>query len=134
LRRRVYADLFTATWGGWDEARHARHFAGSMSHGHISIIEVDGTPVGMIQLLERTDTVELRELQVDPLHQGRGIGTSVLADVLGDARARGKDVLLSVGVKNEKAIRLYRRLGFTSEGESETHRDMRCRPLDRASS
>ena len=43
LRRRTYADLFNATWGGWDEARHVRQFSQSMQRGHISIIEVDGS-------------------------------------------------------------------------------------------
>lgn len=27
LRRAVYQELFLATWGGWDEARHLRHCA-----------------------------------------------------------------------------------------------------------
>lgn len=125
LRRRVYADLFTATWGGWDEARHARHFSEQMRHGHISIIQVSGIPVGMIQLLEDQDAVEIRELQVDPRHQNRGIGTNVLLGVIRDASARGQDICLSVGLKNERAIRLYERLGFSSVGQSPTHLNMR---------
>lgn len=52
LRRRAYAELFEATWGGWDEERHARQFSESVSRGHVSIIEVDGDRVGMVQLLE----------------------------------------------------------------------------------
>lgn len=125
LRRRAYADLFDATWGGWDEARHARHFSASMRRGHVSIIEVDGERVGMVQVLEQSDAVEVAEIQIDPDHQGRGIGTSVLLDVISEARARGCDVRLSVGLKNQKAIRLYERLGFVPVGESETHRHMR---------
>lgn len=125
LRRRVYADLFIATWGSWDEARHARHFSESMRHGHISIIEVGGTAVGMIQLLEDGDTVEIRELQVDPAHQNQGVGTSVLLDVIRDAKARGQSLRLSVGLQNENAIRLYERLGFSSLERSETHLHMR---------
>jgi hypothetical protein len=27
LRRSVYAQVFEATWGGWDEERHERQFA-----------------------------------------------------------------------------------------------------------
>jgi ribosomal protein S18 acetylase RimI-like enzyme len=125
LRRRAYADLFDATWGGWDEARHARHFAESFESGHISIIEVDGDRVGMVQRFEDADGVELREIQIDPTHQGRGIGTWVLRDVISGAGARGRDVRLTVGLKNREAIRLYERLGFRSVGESETHRHMR---------
>ena len=125
LRRRAYADLFTATWGDWDEARHARHFAASMTRGHVSIIEADGTRVGMLQLIEGSDVVEIAEIQIDPSHQGRGIGTMVLLDVLSHAAASGRAVRLEVGLQNASAIRLYERLGFVTERQSDTHRHMR---------
>ena len=112
LRRRAYVDLFDTTWGGWDEDRHRRHFAACLKRGHISIVEVDGTRVGMCQVLDHGDAVEVAELQIDPTHQARGIGTAVLLDVVSDARERGLPVHLSVGSKNQKAIQLYRRLGF----------------------
>jgi ribosomal protein S18 acetylase RimI-like enzyme len=124
LRRRAYADLFTATWDGWDEARHLRHFSQSMRDGQIAIIELDGTRVGMIQLRVDGGTLEIREIQIDPRHQGQGIGTSVLQDVISRASGEGQDVRLSVGLKNERAIRLYERLGFVSVGKSKTHRHM----------
>ena len=125
LRRRAYADLFKATWGGWDEDRHLRHFSESMKRGHISLIVIDGTRVGMIQILDHGDAVEVAEVQIDPSHQGRGIGTRVLQEVISNATARGLGVRLSVGLKNQKTIRLYERLGFKSERRSETHCDMR---------
>ena len=125
LRRRAYSDLFDATWGGWDEVRHSRQFSESMKRGHISIIEADGVRVGMVQLFDETNAVEIGEIQIDPSHQGRGIGTRVLLDVIADASAQGRGVRLSVGLKNQKAIRLYERLGFLSEGQSDTHRLMR---------
>lgn len=127
LRRRAYADLFDATWGGWDEARHSRQFSESMKHGQISIIEVNGVRVGMIQLIVESDAVEIGEIQIEPSHQGRGLGTSVLLDVIAEASGQGRSVRLSVGLKNERAISLYERLGFRLEGESDTHRHMRYR-------
>lgn len=125
LRRRAYADLFHATWGGWDEERHSRQFSECMKRGRISIIEVGGERVGMVQVFEESDAVEIGEIQVDQRHQSRGVGTSVLLDVISNASARGRDVRLSVGLKNREAIRLYERLGFVSVGQSETHCHMR---------
>lgn len=127
LRRRAYADLFIATWGGWDEVRHSRQFAESLGRGRISIIEADGVRVGMIQLSTGKDAVEIGEIQIDPRYQGRGLGTSVLLDVMSEARSRGRSVRLSVGLENQKAIRLYERLGFLTEWESDTHRHMTYR-------
>lgn len=130
LRRRAYADLFDATWGGWEEERHVRQFSQSMERGHISIIEVDGKRVGMIQVLDHGGEVEVAEIQIDPRHQDEGLGTSVLLDVISRAGERGRDVRLSVGLTNRKAIRLYERLGFVPVGRSETHCHMRYPTAD----
>ena len=81
----------------------------------------------MIQRVEHSDEVEIAEIQIDPSHQSRGIGTGVLLDVISTARARGHDVRLSVGLTNQKAINLDERLGFTSVERSETHCYMRYR-------
>lgn len=127
LRRRAYEDLFNVTWGGWDEERHLRQFSDSIRRDHISIIEVDGTRVGMIQLLDHGDAVVVAEIQIDPSHQNQGVGASVLGKVISDASAQGRDVRLSVGLTNERAIKLYERMGFSVVGQSETHCHMRYR-------
>jgi ribosomal protein S18 acetylase RimI-like enzyme len=79
----------------------------------------------MLQLLEASDALEVAEIQVDPAHQNRAVGTRALQDVISRARARGLDVRLSVGLKNRKAIGLYERLGFLSVEQSDTHLHMR---------
>ena len=66
LRRNVYQELFYATWGGWDEARHTRHFSECIARGHIFIIEVDGLRVGMIQIFDEANALEVGEIQVQP--------------------------------------------------------------------
>jgi ribosomal protein S18 acetylase RimI-like enzyme len=117
LRRDAYRDLFFATWGGWDEERHARHFAASWDQGNIRIIHVGAAPVGMVQTVASDDSIEIGEIQIVPAHQGRGLATAVIGDIIANARAADKDVTLSTGLKNTGAIALYQRLGFT-----ETHR------------
>ena len=128
LRRAVYADLFNATWGGWDEARHQRHFAATWQRGQIQLIEVDGQPVGMIQLLESVDCVEIGEIQILPGHQNRGLGTKLLLEVGDRATQQGRDVALSTGLMNADARRLYERLGFEETRRSDTHVFMRWTP------
>jgi ribosomal protein S18 acetylase RimI-like enzyme len=124
LRRDVYQELFEATFGGWDEARHARQFAQCWERGCISIIEVDGAGVGMIQLFEKTDAVEVGEIQIMPTRQNRGIGSRILQDIIDRAQKQGKKVILSVGLKNDRAFQLYQRLGFRTVAQSETHNHM----------
>jgi ribosomal protein S18 acetylase RimI-like enzyme len=121
LRRAAYLDLFNATWGGWDEAKHNLHFTESLARGHIRVIEIDGSPVGMIQELELPDSVEVAEIQVLPGFQNRGIGRQVLQDTINRALTTDRYVVLSLGLRNHGALRLYERLGFRELQRSETH-------------
>jgi len=131
LRRAAYAALFDATWGGWDEARHERHFAASWERGGIQVVEVDGAPVGMLQLREVDDGVQIAEIQLLPERQNRGLGTRLLRDVLERATERGRDVVLATGLKNTDACRLYARLGFAETERTKTHVHMRFRARPR---
>ena len=124
LRRAVYQELFKATFGGWDEVRHARQFAECWERGHISIIKVDGERVGMIQLFEQPDAVEVGEIQIEPSHQSQGIGSRILKGIIDQAHKQRKKVILSAGLKNDRALQLYQRLGFQNVAQSETHNHM----------
>jgi ribosomal protein S18 acetylase RimI-like enzyme len=128
LRRDVYQELFEVTFGGWDDARHARQFSECWKRGGISIIEVEGTPVGMIQLFDQLDGVEVGEIQIQPSQQNRGIGSRVLRDLIARVHQQQKKVSLSVALKNERAYQLYQRLGFQKVGHNATHNHMACDP------
>ena len=128
LRRSVYRDLFIAAFGRWDEARHARDTSECWDRGQISIIEVHGERVGMIQILDQTGFVEIGEFQIQPSHQSRGIGSRILSDVVDQAHKRGKRVTLSVNLKNERANEFFRRCGFQHVAQTETHNQLQCEP------
>ena len=128
LRRAVYRDLFFATWGAWDEARHLRHCAECWERGGIFLIETDGSRVGMIQLFERPDTIEIGEIQIEPRHQSCGIGTHLLRDTVARAHTQRKTVSLSTGLKNQRAFDFYRHLGFRHVGQTDTHNQLESEP------
>ncbi len=128
LRRSVYRELFIASLGSWDEARHVSDTSECWDRGHISIIEVDGARVGMIQILDQTGFVEIGELQIQPSHQNRGIGSRILSDIVNQAHKRGKRVTLSVALNNERAYEFYRRCGFQHVAQTETHNQLQCEP------
>ena len=128
LRRDVYQELFMATFDSWEEARHARQFSECLNRGGISIIEVDGARVGMIQLFDQPDAVEVGEIQIQPSHQNQGIGSRVLKDTIDRVHEHRKKVLLSVALKNERAYHLYQRLGFQKVAHNDTHNLMACNP------
>jgi len=128
LRRSVYRELFVATFGSWDEARHLRHTRECWDRGYISIIEVEGQRVGMVQLLDQTGFVEIGEIEIQPSHQNRGIGGRIVSDIVDQAHKRGKVVKVSVALKDERAYWFYQRHGFRPVGQTETHRQLQCEP------
>jgi ribosomal protein S18 acetylase RimI-like enzyme len=82
----------------------------------------------MIQVFDQPDGVEVGEIQIQPGHQNRGIGTRVLTDAVTRGHKQGKKILLSVALKNERAYRLYQRLGFQKLAHNDTHNFMSCDP------
>jgi ribosomal protein S18 acetylase RimI-like enzyme len=66
----------------------------------------------------RDDGLFVAQLFVDGPFQGRGIGTEVMNQLIGEAAALNQPVSLAV-VKINPAIRLYRRLGFRTTHEDD---------------
>jgi ribosomal protein S18 acetylase RimI-like enzyme len=129
LRRDAYRDLFQATWGGWDEDRHQRHFNSSWEQGGIRIISLGGTRVGMLQIFEGPQSIEIAEIQIRPEFQNQRIGSRLMEDVASDARNKKKRVTLSTGLMNTGAIRLYLRLGFCEISRSDMKVFMKLEPV-----
>lgn len=74
---------------------------------------------------EACDTVI--DVSLLPGWRGRGLGTALLRAVMEDAARRGRGVALSVFVPNERARRLYERLGFTAVAMNGPYLAMRWR-------
>lgn len=77
--------------------------------------------VGMAKVqagqLRRTRHVGHLEILVEEGWRGRGVGRALMQEVLTTAKQRGlQKVALSVYAHNERAIALYRSLGFVEEG------------------
>jgi ribosomal protein S18 acetylase RimI-like enzyme len=65
--------------------------------------------------------VEISAVCTDPAHRGQGLGTALVRAVAAGIRARGDTPFLHAAASNERAIRLYRRLGFTLRRETTFH-------------
>ena len=60
-------------------------------------------------------------IAVDPAHRGRGIGHTLMEELIICTEEAGEQGLcLSVSDENESAVRLYERVGFFAIGESRT--------------
>ncbi len=100
------------------EAFLDQQFAAQFEHYRIhyptcerNIIENDGAPIGRLWIDEWRDQIRLVDVALTPQWRGGGIGSTLLAAVLGRGAASGKPVTIHVEAFNP-ALRLYERLGF----------------------
>src|SRR5688500_10683230 len=123
IHRAAMGPYVTELWG-WDDLWQAEAFANAFDPSSIRVIVVGEELAGFFETNEDAEAVVLSKIELDPAFQRRGIGTSVIADVLAAARARGKPVRLQVFKINQRARSLYHRLGFHQTGETATHVQM----------
>ena len=102
----------------WVDERQKQVVERDVVSGEASIIVQDGHDRGWLRVRESIDGLELCQLYVTLEVQNRGIGTVIVERLIGEARRKGKKLNLEV-VKNNRARRLYERLGFVPAGESE---------------
>jgi len=95
----------------WDEPRRRAAIRRSFKAADSHIITLDATDIGWMQVTERDADYNLAQIQIVEEYCGLGIGTRIILDLQRKAAQEGKTVSLSV-VRTNRAIGLYRRLGF----------------------
>jgi len=133
LHKAAMGGYITAIWG-WDEQVQRDFHARAFSPGRWQIITADGTDIGMINIEYRPSEIYLARIEIDPGHQGRGIGTRLIDELIGQARARDQDLILDVLAVNHRAQALYQRLGLTEvarHGDGNMRITMRYTPPGR---
>jgi [ribosomal protein S18]-alanine N-acetyltransferase len=79
--------------------------------------EEDPDLIGYAGLLAGAGEAEVLTIAVSPAHEGRGLGSVLLTELMIEAARRDcDDVVLEVRVDNERAQQLYRRFGFEGVG------------------
>ena len=84
--------------------------------GSATIIENEGSPIGLFKAVRRGQPWKLLQVQLLPEWQGQGVGTGLIKDLLSQAAHARAQVELHV-LKVNVARRLYKRLGFKVIGE-----------------
>jgi len=107
----------------WTEAEKATFLAAQFDaqHAHYMqhypdadwlIAERDGMPVGRLYLERWPSEIRVIDIALMPDTRGQGLGGAMMEDVIALAGADGLGVGIHVE-KNNPAMRLYERLGFT---------------------
>ena len=85
------------------------------------LLEEGGRALGFCGYEEVGSELKLHKLYLEVTEHGRGLGSTLLAHVEDEARRRGLScVVLGVNRFNEKAIKTYRRNGYSVRQELKT--------------
>jgi ribosomal protein S18 acetylase RimI-like enzyme len=90
------------------QTRHYDEYYGDASR---MVVERDGVPAGRLYLQHRDDEIRVVDIALLPEHRGAGLGSMLMSQVIGEARRTRRAVRIHVEREN-RALRLYRRLGF----------------------
>jgi len=128
LFTRVYEEVVTRQLGEWDDEAYDRYFEDSWPGNNYQLIERDGEALGAMWVERQSDHIWLREIQICPEHQSKGIGGRLLQQLIEEADTAGLPIRLRV-LKQSRALPLYEKMGFTVVGEhKDSHFWMACQP------
>ena len=104
--------------GGWTNNQYEEAFQSTWNNQAFRKIYIGDQLIGGIWVEEHQGYWQLREIQIEPKYQGKGIGTEVLLAEIERARSASTELRLRVLLKN-KAISLYIKLGFGQVNQDE---------------
>ncbi|HEY0149800.1 MAG TPA: GNAT family N-acetyltransferase [Allosphingosinicella sp.] len=93
------------------QAQH-HHYQTYYSDAEWLVVEREGAPVGRFYLEDWPSQIRIIDIALLPEVRGRGFGAALITDVFCRAEAAAKKVSIHVE-KNNPAMTLYTRLGFT---------------------
>lgn len=113
---------------GWDDADQRIYLQRTIDYADTRVIVADDVDIGRLKVERRPQDIYLGLIEIAPSHQGRGVGTQIVRNVMDGAFAAGRSVCLNVLRVNTGAYRLYRRLGFDEVAASDIRFEMVATP------
>lgn len=116
----AYRDVVSRQFGAWDEVLQDRLFEEKWIPNQFEIVLCDGNPCGFLLVEDHPDHIYISEIVLAPQFQGHGIGSRLLNEEMQRGHETKSPLRLQV-LRENRAIELYRRLGFKECGTTETH-------------
>jgi ribosomal protein S18 acetylase RimI-like enzyme len=104
-----------------------RHYRQCFPGSGYEVVEAGGKPAGRLWTHRAPSHHRLVDIALLPEFRGRGIGSALIRALLEEAVQIGKPLRLHVEAVN-RAVRLYRRLGFAQIGADGVYLEMEWNP------
>lgn len=118
---KIYIDKI---WG-WDDTVQLEYHRNDFNPATLQIIlDNHGYEIGLLDVREDDGLIYIKSILIDHSAQGKGIGTHILTKIIQQSAQSNKKIELQVYKINEKARKLYERLGFKIIGQTELHYQM----------
>jgi ribosomal protein S18 acetylase RimI-like enzyme len=95
--------------------------------GSFALVLIDGDPGGRLYVQRSRACIHVIDISLLPEYRGRGIGTALLRELLGEGRRSGTPVTIDA-LRTGRAVSLYQRLGFTITRADDVYAALRWRP------
>jgi ribosomal protein S18 acetylase RimI-like enzyme len=106
-------------FGVWDDEEQCESFKNSTDgHSHVLLLQ-NSRPIGFVHIFQSESGIHLNRICIVPEHQGTGIGTAIIQEVI-SSNTQGRPIMLQV-FPNNPARDLYYRLGFRETKRTTTH-------------
>lgn len=124
IKKDSYKKYVEGCWGAWieeDQRKYYEQFIETVKND-TWIIQLNGVDIGFYNGMELEDgSYEIGNICIIPEYQGKGIGTQVIKDVM----KLHKDQDLHIQYFKQNPVgKLYDKLGFVPNGETEFHYQM----------
>lgn len=112
--------------GRWDEERVTESLRNGFKPATVRVICQNGADIGWMQVSDTATGLHLHQIHIIDGHRNHGVGTGLIKELQGKARAKALPITLNV-IHGNPALDLYLRLGFRVVGEDEDKLHMRWR-------
>jgi ribosomal protein S18 acetylase RimI-like enzyme len=96
-------------------AQHA-YYQEHYPEASFQLLELEGRPAGRLYVQRWPEEIRLIDISLLPEHRNAGLGSSLLRELLAEARDSGRSLTIHVE-KFNPALRLYERLGFVQKAD-----------------
>lgn len=124
VKKNALGPYIKETWG-WDEAFQIDFHLQSYEPSNISILSTSNEDIGYVETETSEEHIAITGIYILKEFQSLGYGTIVIREIVKRATESGRSVRLGVLKVNQRAVRLYERLGFELESETSTHFKMK---------